>query len=118
VLIGGGQDRRQDYAELARALAARGAAVIGLPSTGERLVAAARSAGAAGERALAAADMEAAVARARALARPGAAVLLSPAAPSYGAYRDFEERGAHFRALVIGEQARPSASARARRAST
>jgi UDP-N-acetylmuramoylalanine-D-glutamate ligase len=27
-------------------------------------------------------------------------VLLSPAAPSFGAYADFEQRGAHFRALV------------------
>jgi hypothetical protein len=29
-------------------------------------------------------------------------VLLSPAAPSYGAFRDFEERGDAFRALVAG----------------
>ena len=34
------------------------------------------------------------------LARAGAVVLLSPAAPSYDNYRDFEERGERFRALV------------------
>lgn len=100
VLIGGGQDRGQDYGELARALAARGAAVLGLPVTGGRLVAAARAAGVAAERAVEVADMEAAVAWAAATALPGTAVLLSPAAPSFGAYRDFEQRGEHFRALV------------------
>jgi UDP-N-acetylmuramoylalanine--D-glutamate ligase len=33
-------------------------------------------------------------------ARPGEVVLLAPACASYDAYRDFEERGEHFRALV------------------
>src|SRR5437588_3246682 len=45
VLIGGGQDRGQDYAALADELARRGATLVGLPSTGPRLVAAARAAG-------------------------------------------------------------------------
>ena len=100
VLIGGGQDRSQDYAELGRTLAARGAAVIGLPTTGARLVAAARAAGVPHERAIEARDMVAAVARAAELAGAGGAVLLSPAAPSYDSYRNFEERGDHFRALA------------------
>lgn len=102
VLIGGGQDRGQDYAQLGRALAARGAAVLGLPSTGARLVAAARAAGVPAERAIEVPDMAAAVASTAALAGPGAAVLLSPAAPSYDTYRNFEERGDHFRALAGG----------------
>jgi UDP-N-acetylmuramoyl-L-alanine---L-glutamate ligase len=100
VLVAGGQDRGQDYAELGRALAARGAAVLGLPTTGPRVVAAARRAGVPATRALETTGMEEAVARARALAGQGAAVLLSPAAPSYDTYRDFEERGAHFQALA------------------
>jgi UDP-N-acetylmuramoylalanine--D-glutamate ligase len=100
VLIGGGQDREQDYAELGRELAARDATVVGLPSTGPRLVAAARDAGVPAERAIEASGLEQAVALAREMARPGAAVLLSPAAPSYDHYRDFEERGERFRALV------------------
>jgi UDP-N-acetylmuramoylalanine--D-glutamate ligase len=33
-------------------------------------------------------------------ARPGEVVLLSPACASFDAYRDFEERGDHFRSLV------------------
>jgi UDP-N-acetylmuramoylalanine--D-glutamate ligase len=100
VLIGGGQDRGQDYAGLGRTLAARGAAVLGLPTTGGRLVAAARAAGVPAERAIEVPDMDAAVAAATAFAGPGAAVLLSPAAPSYDSYRNFEERGDHFRALA------------------
>jgi UDP-N-acetylmuramoylalanine--D-glutamate ligase len=45
-------------------------------------------------------DMEAAVARAHALARPGDAVLISPACASFDRYRDFEQRGEHFTAAV------------------
>ena len=100
VLLGGGQDRGQDYTELGKVLARRGATIIGLPTTGPRLVAAARAAGVPAARAVESTGMEEAVARARSLAGPGAAILLSPAAPSYDTYRNFEERGAHFRALV------------------
>jgi UDP-N-acetylmuramoyl-L-alanine---L-glutamate ligase len=100
VLIGGGQDRGQDYAELARVLTARNAIVIGLPSTGARLVETARAAGIPPERAFEAGDLPAAVAHAQALSTAGSAVLLSPAAPSYDTYRNFEERGDHFRTLV------------------
>ncbi|MGD0452460.1 MAG: UDP-N-acetylmuramoyl-L-alanine--D-glutamate ligase [Solirubrobacteraceae bacterium] len=102
ILIGGGQDRGQDYTQLGRVLAERGAIVIGVPSTGERLLAAAREAGAPASRAVEAADMQEAVALARAAARPGAVVLLSPAAPSYDNYRDFEQRGERFRELATG----------------
>jgi UDP-N-acetylmuramoyl-L-alanine---L-glutamate ligase len=100
VLIGGGQDRGQDYGELARALAAVGATLIGVPSTGARLLAAARSAGLPEERALAASDLAQAVRLAHGLAGAGSVVLLSPAAPSYDHFRDFEERGERFRELT------------------
>lgn len=100
VLLGGGQDREQDYASLGRALAERGAVVLGLPDTGARLLAAAREAGAAEATLVAVADMKDAVARARGLARAGTTVLLSPAAPSYNAYENFEERAADFRAAL------------------
>ena len=115
VLLAGGQDRSQDYAPLGRALAARGAAVVGLPSTGERVVAAARAAGVPAARAVVAGGMEEAVALARAVAAAlpapaagtaadgstaPAVVLLSPAAPSYDHYRDFIARGERFRAAA------------------
>ena len=100
VLLGGGQDRGQDYAALARELAAREALVIGMPSTGTRLVEAARAAGVRSNRALVAEDLAGAVRTARRLAPAGAVVLLSPAAPSYDRFRDFEERGERFAELA------------------
>jgi UDP-N-acetylmuramoyl-L-alanine---L-glutamate ligase len=106
VLVAGGQDRAQDYTRLGEVLVQRRAAVVGLPPTGGRLVAAALRAGVGRARAVEVADMGEAVARARELAAPGATVLLSPAAPSYGAYKNFEERGEHFRRLVSGQRER------------
>jgi len=100
ILVGGGQDRDQDYSALGRMLAQRDAIVLGLPVTGSRLVAAARQAGMADARAVEVDDMETAIGLARTFARSGAAVLLSPAAPSYNTYRNFEERARHFRALI------------------
>jgi len=44
--------------------------------------------------------LEAAMRAASAAARPGEVVLLSPACASYDQYRDYEERGDHFRSLV------------------
>ncbi len=101
LLIAGGQDRGQDYAGLGFALARRGATVIGVPSTGGRVVEAARAAGLPPSRALEAIDLEGAAALARARATPGAVVLLSPAAPSFDHYRDFEERGERFSRLAL-----------------
>jgi len=100
VLIAGGQDRGQDYSQLGRALAQGEITVIGVPSTGMRLLADARAAGLPSTRAIAAADMPEAVEVAHRLAGAGAAVLLSPAAPSYDHYCNFEERGERFRGLV------------------
>jgi UDP-N-acetylmuramoylalanine--D-glutamate ligase len=100
VLIAGGQDRGQDYEGLARAVVDVGATLIGVPSTGARRVAQARAAGLAGARAREAGDLARAVALARLRAKPGGVVLLSPAAPSFDRYRDFEERGERFSALA------------------
>lgn len=100
VLIGGGYDRGQDYSELGQVLSRRGAAVVGLPVTGARLVAAARAGGVTKARAVEAPNMEGAVVAARALVTPEAAILLSPAAPSYGLYQDFIARGQHFRRVI------------------
>jgi UDP-N-acetylmuramoylalanine--D-glutamate ligase len=45
-------------------------------------------------------DLEAAMHAAARTAEPGDVILLSPACASYDQYRDFEERGEHFRSLV------------------
>jgi UDP-N-acetylmuramoylalanine--D-glutamate ligase len=106
ILIAGGQDRGQQLDALARELARRGAdarapaTLIALPTTGPRLLAQARAAGLPEQRGLERADLAQAVELARELAAPGAVVLLSPAAPSYDHYRDFEERGERFRSLA------------------
>lgn len=102
VLIAGGQDRAQNYAALGRVAVQCDAAVVGVPTTGQRVVEAARAAGMAEERAVLVTDMVAAVQRARELARPGGVVLLSPAAPSYDTYQNFEQRGDHFAMLAAG----------------
>jgi len=104
VLLGGGQDRGQDYGELGAALARRDATLVAIGTTGPRLLEAALRAGLPGERAVRAESLEAAVASARDLAASGAVVLLSPAAPSYDGFRDFEERGERFAALARGER--------------
>ncbi|MBA3808161.1 MAG: UDP-N-acetylmuramoyl-L-alanine--D-glutamate ligase [Solirubrobacterales bacterium] len=102
VLIAGGQDRGQEYGDLARALQESGATVIGVPSTGTSIVEAALAAGVAPACAREAGDLAAAVALAGELVAAGGVVLLSPAAPSYDHYRDFEQRGERFRELAEG----------------
>jgi len=101
VLIVGGFDRGQDYGPLARRLRRdRGVlAVVTLPPSGDRL-AGELAALPGAPRVLPAADLGEAVRLARAHAEPGSVMLLSPGAPSYGAFRDFEARGDAFRELV------------------
>jgi UDP-N-acetylmuramoylalanine--D-glutamate ligase len=97
ILIGGGFDRGQDYTELGQVAARSGVKVLTLPVTGVRLARAVREAG--GD-AREVDDIPAAVAAARALAAPGTVVLLSPGAPSFNMYVDYQARGDHFRDLA------------------
>jgi UDP-N-acetylmuramoylalanine--D-glutamate ligase len=104
-VIVGGHDRGIDYGKLV-AILAQGAAraVICLGASGERIHAGLRAA--AGERpetfftTYRAQSMEEAVGYAKQVTPTGGVVLLSPAAPSYGYYRDFAERGRDFAAKI------------------
>lgn len=100
--IGGGTDRGFDFTPLARALVTRAIPnVILLPPGGKAILAALEafdpvSAG----RASAVNDLTEAVALAARVTQAGSSVLFSPASPSYGVYKNFEERGDAFRKLV------------------
>ena len=98
VLIAGGDGKGQDFAPLAAAVAGRARAVvlIGRDARGDR-ARARRQRRAARARAT---DMEEAVRRARAAARPGDAVLLSPACASFDMFRNYVHRGEVFVAAV------------------
>lgn len=102
-LIVGGHDRGQDFAALAEAVAEHGRVrrVVGLPDNGDRALAAiAARCGEAVDTQMAR-DLDTAVARAYGAVRRGGIVLLSPAAPSYGRFRDFTERGERFREAAL-----------------
>lgn len=97
ILIAGGFDRDQNYTELASFVAKNGVKVIALPQTGPRLADAVSDAG--GDAVLSG-NMRDAVTQAASKARFGDIVLLSPAAPSYGVYKNFQERGEAFAKCV------------------
>ncbi len=97
VVILGGDGKGQDFSPLQAAVAshARAAILIGRdgPLIGEALAGC-------GVPVESAAEMDAAVRRAAALAQPGDAVLLSPACASFDMFRNYEHRAEVFRAAV------------------
>jgi UDP-N-acetylmuramoylalanine--D-glutamate ligase len=113
-LILGGQDRGIDYAPLAAGVRGRQEPtyVLALPDSGPRIAAAfaATPEAATPETAIPedrgfagirdCRDLDEAVNRAFAWAKPDGIVLLSPAAPSFGHFRDYRDRGDHFAAAM------------------
>ena len=101
-LIVGGQDRGIDYAPLATALRQRQAPtyVLTLPDSGPRISAAIQTADDEPGSGLVGVtncpDLQAAVTAGFGWARPDGVVLLSPAAPSFGHFRDYRDRGDAF----------------------
>lgn len=96
VLLLGGRHKGEPYTRLAEGFEGRCRGVIAYGEAGDLV-----------ERDLRArvpvvrgGDFADVVAQARALARPGDAVLLSPACSSYDMFANYEERGARFRAAV------------------
>ncbi|MGV9810200.1 UDP-N-acetylmuramoyl-L-alanine--D-glutamate ligase [Micromonospora chersina] len=102
-VIVGGTDRGLDYDPLRDHLAEREITVIGIPDSGPRIVEA--LAGLPAVRTELAEDLVAAVGLARKLTPAGGVVLLSPAAPSYGRFRNFEHRSEVF-AQAVADTAR------------
>jgi UDP-N-acetylmuramoyl-L-alanine---L-glutamate ligase len=96
-VIVGGHDRGIDYAVLvARLRAEPRPGVVLIDASGERI----RTMLGPVPRVHVAASMSEAVALARAMTPSGGVVVLSPAAPSYGRYRNFVERGEDFARCV------------------
>ena len=97
-LIAGGQDRGIDYAPLAAGLADRPAPtlVLTVPDSGPRIASAIEAAHPGKAEVVSCPDLDAAVQRGFAWARPDGVVLLSPAAPSFGQFRDYRDRGDAF----------------------
>jgi UDP-N-acetylmuramoylalanine--D-glutamate ligase len=102
-LIVGGQDRGIDYRALGDGLRARRAPVlvVTIPDNGPHIRQELESTDPGPAiTAVDAPDLDAAVHTGYEWARPDGVVLLSPAAPSFGHFRDYQERGAVFAAAM------------------
>jgi UDP-N-acetylmuramoyl-L-alanine---L-glutamate ligase len=97
-LIAGGQDRGIDFEPLAADLTERAAPtlVLGLPECGPRILAAIEEAQPGKVETVSCANLDAAVQRGFWWARPDGVLLLSPAAPSFGQFRDYRDRSEAF----------------------
>ena len=99
-LLFGGLDRGLDYSAFVRALSENPVRnLIGLPQTGHAICDALEEAHA-DKTLYKAADMEDAVRAAYRLTARAKTCLFSPAAASYNVYKNFEEKGRHFKELV------------------
>jgi UDP-N-acetylmuramoylalanine--D-glutamate ligase len=96
----GGSLKGGSFDELAGPVSERCVACYLIGEAADRLDADLAAAWAGGVERHRCADLAEAVAAAAADAEPGDVVLLAPACASFDAYRDFEERGEHFRELV------------------
>ncbi|HWB43076.1 MAG TPA: UDP-N-acetylmuramoyl-L-alanine--D-glutamate ligase [Gemmatimonadales bacterium] len=96
VLLLGGRHKGEPYGRLATPLRDRCRAVVAYGEAGPLVI---RDLGQA-LRVVPAGTFDEVLATARGLARPGDAVLLSPACSSYDMFKNYEERGARFRQAV------------------
>lgn len=95
-LLVGGFDKGLDWSELSPELPGRVAGVHAFGATAVQI----RDAWAALVPVTVSADLPAALRSARALARPGEQILLSPGTSSFDQYSSYAQRGQHFAALV------------------
>lgn len=103
IVIAGGYDKKIPYEPLAPEMCAHAKTVVLMGATGPKIEAALLACpdyADSGLGLLHAATMEEAVAAARSAAEPGDVIILSPASASFDLYRNFEERGRHFKGIV------------------
>ncbi|MBI3287858.1 MAG: UDP-N-acetylmuramoyl-L-alanine--D-glutamate ligase [Chloroflexi bacterium] len=111
VLVAGGREKHLPWEEFAELVMDRTRAVVLFGEATESIARAIEGArqrsGGSGPVIRRATNLELAVELANSLAQPGDVVLLAPACTSFDLYRDFEERGQHFKTLVraLGETA-------------
>lgn len=91
-LLVGGFDRKQDYTALNKYIKEHQIQAIALPTTGDRI-----------DTPYHVQTMKEAVALAKQITPTGGVVLLSPAAPSYNQYKNFEARGDDFTLAVLAK---------------
>ena len=97
VLIAGGEGKGQDFSPLAAAVRAHASRVVLIGRDAPQIEQALATSGVPLERC---GSLEQAVTRAAECARPGEAVLLSPACASFDMFRDYRQRGEAFCAAV------------------
>ncbi|TLM98260.1 MAG: hypothetical protein FDZ75_02735 [Actinobacteria bacterium] len=97
VVLLGGRNKGNDFRPLAQAVAARARAVVSFGEAGPQIAAAFEGTLA---QPLNVPSMAAAVSAAAGLARPGDAVVLSPACASFDEFSNYEQRGRTFKEFV------------------
>lgn len=99
ILLLGGRHKGESYTALIAAMAGRARKVIAYGESADLILEDLKSAV---DVERAGNDFDGVIDTAKKIARPGEAVLLSPACSSYDMFRSFEERGDRFRALAAG----------------
>ena len=105
IIIAGGYDKHIPYEPLGPVVNNKVKTLILLGDTAPKIEAAVKAAENYDESAIEiinVENMEQAVAAAAKAAKEGDIVSLSPASASFGLYRNFEERGNHFKSIVNG----------------
>lgn len=105
ILIAGGKDKNVPYTPLGKVARDTVKLAILMGPTADKIEEAIRAYS--DLPVLRVSGMEEAVQTAHALAKPGDIVFLSPASTSFDRYRNFEERGDHFRREVAGLKEEP-----------
>ncbi len=102
VLLAGGKDKKLPWDDMIRLALERTRHIVAFGDAGALVVEVVRRLSGSTDWVTCVKTLDEAVQKAAALAQPGDVVLLSPGGTSYDAYKDFEERGQHFRQLVMG----------------